>query len=70
MEKMLLSIDEAAYLAGIGRTRAYEFVRSGLWDSVKVGKSLKIPRSAVVAWVRDRESEAKERAASMRTVGV
>ena len=51
MEPILLRVDEAARLLGIGRTRVYDLIRLGLLQSVKVFGSRRIPRAAVDAYV-------------------
>jgi excisionase family DNA binding protein len=58
----LLKITEAACRAGIGRSLAYEFVRSGEWPSVKIGRALRIPLTALDEWIDGKEVEARARA--------
>jgi excisionase family DNA binding protein len=48
---LLVSVSEAARLAGVGRDHGYGLVRSGAWPSTRIGRRIRIPRSAVVAWV-------------------
>jgi excisionase family DNA binding protein len=38
MKTLLVSIEEAARIVGIGRDRAYEMVKSGEWETVDIGK--------------------------------
>jgi excisionase family DNA binding protein len=52
MEPILLRVDEAAHLLGIGRTRVYDLIRLGLLRSVKVFGSRRIPRDAIDEYVR------------------
>jgi len=51
VEPLLLSVDQAAHLLGIGRTLAYELARRGELPSVRFGKRVMVPRRAVVALV-------------------
>lgn len=67
MDKRLLKIGEAAEIGGVGRSTAYEFVQTGIWPSCKVGRSLRIPRSGLEAWIKDQEEKAEARAAAFRT---
>ncbi|GAB2986840.1 helix-turn-helix domain-containing protein [Amycolatopsis acidiphila] len=52
MEPLLLRVDEAARLLGIGRTRVYDLIRLDLLQSVKVFGARRIPRTALDAYVQ------------------
>ncbi len=69
MESQLLRINEAAQLAGVGRTAAYDYVMTGTWPSLKLGRSLRVPRSGLMAWIETCEQQAAERARSLRGEG-
>jgi excisionase family DNA binding protein len=45
--KLLLTVDEAAQRLGIGRSHAYAYVLSGELESVKIGRSRRVPAAAV-----------------------
>ncbi len=47
MERLLLTAEEAAELLGIGRSKVYELMASGVLRSVKVGRCRRIPRKAI-----------------------
>ena len=49
LERATYSVPEFAVLAGIGRNSAYEAVRRGEVQAVRIGKRLIIPRSTVEA---------------------
>lgn len=66
MKTRLLRVTEAAQMAGIGRTMAYEFAMSGAWPSVKIGRALRIPLTGLEEWIEAREEEARIRAAELR----
>lgn len=51
MEPMLLTVAQVASLMQIARSRAYELVAQGVIPSVRVGRSVRVPRAALVAWV-------------------
>ncbi len=51
MNKLLLTTDEAAEVLGVGRTTVYELLNAGLVESVRIGRSRRIPRAALVAYV-------------------
>ena len=51
----LLSIDEAAALAGVGRTTIYTAIGAGRLRSVKVGRRRLVPASAVSELAADEQ---------------
>lgn len=51
MEKLLLRVAEAAELASVGRTKAYELIASGEWPIVRVGTAVRVPLAGLRAWV-------------------
>ncbi len=51
MEKLLLRVPEAAELASVGRTTAYELIASGAWPVVRVGSAVRVPLAGLRAWV-------------------
>ena len=46
-ERKTLSVEEAAEALGIGRTLAYEAVRRGEIPTVRIGRRLLVPRTAL-----------------------
>ena len=46
-ERLTVSVKEAAHLLGIGRSAAYEAVRSGEIPSIKIGRRILIPMRAI-----------------------
>lgn len=51
----LYTPDQAAQVLGCGRTRVYAFIKSGELRSVKLGKSRRIPRSALDEFIESLE---------------
>jgi len=47
VERLTLSVDEAAQVLGISRTTAYECVRTGELRAVRLGRRLVIPKAAI-----------------------
>lgn len=45
--KLLLTVDEAADRLGIGRSHAYQCVLKGELESVKIGRSRRVPAKAL-----------------------
>jgi excisionase family DNA binding protein len=50
-DRLLLRPEEVAELIGVGRTKVYELMGSGLIRSVKIGNSRRVPRIAVDEFV-------------------
>jgi excisionase family DNA binding protein len=51
MEKLLLSLAEAAVHLSIGRSKVYELIRLGQLRSVKIGTSRRIPQAALADFI-------------------
>ncbi|WP_239341672.1 helix-turn-helix domain-containing protein [Frankia sp. CiP3] len=51
MHTLLLTTTEAADLLGVSRTTVYELLNAGQLESVRIGRSRRIPRAALVAYV-------------------
>jgi excisionase family DNA binding protein len=52
-EKLLLLPEEVAEIIGVGRTKVYELMGSGLLRSVKIGGSRRVPRVAVDEFIAE-----------------
>jgi excisionase family DNA binding protein len=50
--KRLLTVDEAAERLGIGRSHAYVYVLRGDLESIKLGRSRRIPAEAIEEFVK------------------
>ena len=51
-ERLTLSVTEAAELLGIGRNHLYALINEGQIPHVRLGRLIKIPRSALEEWLR------------------
>lgn len=51
MEKLLLTPEEAGEVLGVGRSRVYDLMRTRELQSVRIGKSRRVPAAAVQAYV-------------------
>lgn len=56
--RLLLKVTEAAELVGLGRSKAYELTRTGVWPTVRIGKSVRIPYRWLIKWVDEQTAEA------------
>lgn len=50
-EKLTLSVNEAARLTGIGRDCLYRLTRRDDFPVLRLGRSIRIPRRALEAWI-------------------
>ena len=51
MEKLLLRVPEAAEIASVGRTTAYQLIASGAWPVVRIGTAVRVHAEGLRAWV-------------------
>ena len=49
---MILQVEDLMPLLGIGRNTAYELIRSGQIRSVRIGRQIRIPREAMLEFLR------------------
>jgi len=47
----VMSVPQLAKLLGIGRNAAYDIVNSGGIRSIKIGRTIRIPKSAVIEFI-------------------
>jgi len=65
MTKLLLNVEEAAEVIGVRRSTLYQLLTAGEIESVRVGRSRRIPVDALESYVaRLREREAAGTASS------
>jgi excisionase family DNA binding protein len=50
MEKLFAKPREAAEALGIGRSKTYALIASGVLPSVRIGKSVRVPIAALRQW--------------------
>jgi excisionase family DNA binding protein len=67
MDTFLFRVHEAAKYMGVCRSTAYDLVKKGIWPHVKVGRTIKIPRAALEAWVNDQLRQTEQRQADNPT---
>jgi excisionase family DNA binding protein len=49
---------EVGELIGVSRARAYELIGAGTIPSIRIGNSIRVPRSALIGWI-ERELDAQ-----------
>lgn len=61
MERLLLTIREAADITALGRSTAYRLVSTGEWPTVTIGRSRRIPYDALRDWLNRQRQESTRR---------
>jgi excisionase family DNA binding protein len=51
MSAMVLTVEQAAHVLKIGKNTAYDLVRSGQIRSVRIGRQIRIPKSALMEFL-------------------
>ena len=59
MDRLLLKVDEATQLTGLGRSKIYELLASGQLRSIAVGRARRIPADALRDWIAEQVSAAE-----------
>ena len=49
---LMLTVEEMASILRIGRNPAYQLVRDGNIQSIRVGRSIRIPRAAIIQFMQ------------------
>lgn len=49
--RALYTVEQAAYLSSLGRTRMYDLIATGEIESVKIGRARRIPADALDAYI-------------------
>lgn len=63
-ERLTISVTEAAKLLGCGRDKAYELAKAGKIPAIIEGKFIRVPREALLRYLRGEESVDIEAAAN------
>ena len=58
--KLLLRASEVAERLSIGRGTAYELMASGVLQSVRIGRSIRVPSRTLDAFIERKERETKD----------
>ncbi|MEQ8834779.1 MAG: helix-turn-helix domain-containing protein [Longimicrobiales bacterium] len=60
MEKLLLRVGEAAEMASLGRSKAYEMVATGEWPSVTIGRAVRVPLDGLIDWIEEQKRSSEQ----------
>ncbi len=69
MEKLFAKPAEAADALGIGRSKTYALIASGVLPSVRIGKSIRVPIAALRQWAETQVKMAEASAGMSWTDG-
>jgi len=58
--KDVVTVRELAAMLDVGRNTAYELVRAGIVPSIKIGRQIRIPKTAVIAYVNEYSRKEKQ----------
>jgi excisionase family DNA binding protein len=56
-ERLLLKVDEVAEMLGLGRSKTYELVATGVLPAVRLGRSVRVPAKGLRQWLDEQWSE-------------
>ncbi len=59
LQPLLLKPAEAAQLLNVGVSTVYDLAAKGMLPSIKIGKSVRIPKAELEAWLRERQQVAR-----------
>ena len=66
IDKLLLKPTEAAHVLGIGRTKLFELMASGVLKSVQIGHSRRVPRDAVDSFLAQLRAQQSRSSVELR----
>lgn len=53
VDKLLLKVAEAADMASVSRTKAYELIAAGEWKTVRIGSAVRVVLADLERWVAE-----------------
>ena len=68
VERLLLTVPQAAELLGISENHAWHLIGRGELPSVKLGSLRRVSRSALEAWIAEASADSTTGAAEVRTL--
>ena len=57
-DRLLLRVEEAAKLLGVGRSKAWELIWARDLPVIRIGRLVRIPRSELERWITERTEAA------------
>lgn len=56
-QRLLLRIPEVAEVLGLGRTKIYELIAAGAFPTIRVGRAVRVPVTALQKWVEEQNNQ-------------
>ena len=56
-DKILLTVEQAAERLSLGRARTWQLVMAGVIPSVKIGRSRRVPATALERWALEQAAD-------------
>jgi len=56
----LMRASEVAQKLGLGRSKTYELIAAGRLPTVRIGRSVRVPREALERWIKTQTREAAD----------
>ncbi len=56
-QRLLLRIPEVAEALGLGRTKIYELIAAGAFPTIRVGRAVRVPLTALQKWVEEQGNQ-------------
>jgi excisionase family DNA binding protein len=53
MEKLLLTVSEAAEVISLGRTKTWQLIRTRELPAIRIGRRVLVPQQALQRWIVD-----------------
>lgn len=53
--KLLLRVNEVAYLLGLSRSEIYKLISCSDLPAIRIGRSVRVSRATLELWIADRE---------------
>ena len=67
VDRLCYRVPEAAEAIGVGRSKTYELIASGNLPSIRIGGSIRIPVSALRAWIAAQTDRSQEHSTARGT---
>jgi len=56
MDKLLMKPSEVGQVLGIGRSLVYSLIAQGVIPSVRLGRTIRVPKASLEKWIIDHEN--------------
>jgi len=57
LDALLLTVRDACGLVQVSRSVGYELINRGEWRVIRIGRSVRIPRAALIDWIEQKQTQ-------------